>query len=345
MRGMGQPQYSINSTIRVGLVGYGYWGPHIARNLNQIEGFDFVAIVDQSPNRLSIAQEAYKDAACFRDAAEAIKIANLEAVVIATPANTHYQLARMFLQHGIHVVVEKPLTTSLLESRELAKLALENDRILMVDHTFVYTNAVKTLKTMVDQQELGDLVYFDSMRVNLGIFQPDVSVLWDLAVHDLAILDYVTNRNPVWVQGVGGKHKASKKEAAAYLTLSYADGFFAHINVSWLSPTKIRQLVLSGSKKTVIFNDLSQDEKIRVYDSSVEINERALLNYRLGDLHIPRIENTEALRSELLHFHECIQQEVEPLTSAQKSLGILSILDAAERSMNNEGKREYLRDE
>lgn len=333
------------SDIRIGLVGFGYWGPHIARNLRQIDGFDFVALVDQSPNRLSVARETYKDIDCFQDAEEAIRLSNLDAVVIATPANTHYELARKFLQSGIHVVVEKPLTTSLSEARELVEIAKNTEKILMVDHTFVYTSAVNTLKNMVDNHELGELVYFDSMRVNLGIFQPDVSVLWDLAVHDLAILDYVTNRKPTWVQGVGGKHKASTKEAAAYLTLNYDDGFFAHINVSWLSPTKIRQLVLSGSKKTAIFNDLSQDEKIRIYESSVELNEHALLNYRLGDLYVPRIENVEALRTELMHFQECIRREVEPLTSARKALRVISILDAAERSINNEGRREYLRDE
>ena len=323
--------------LNVAVLGYGYWGPHMARNLSQLDGFSLAAVIDLSSERLEIASQRFPNVPMFHSIAEAIAVVAIDALIIASPAHTHFDLALQSLECGLHTLVEKPLTTSTNQAQALSVLAKKQNLVLMVDHTYLYSPAVEELKKLVDTENLGDLVFFDSMRVNLGLFQPDVSVLWDLAVHDLAILGYVTGRRPISVSAVGGRHQSSNYAAAVFLTLKYSDLFFAHINVSWLSPMKIRRIVLSGAKKTVLFDDMAMDERIRVYDAGVDAGVEALLEYRLGDVTIPRIANTEALANELLHFRECIFQGFDSKSSAHESIAVVAILEAAQMSIEKDG--------
>lgn len=324
-------------SLRTAVVGYGYWGPHMARNISQIDGFELSAVIDFSIERWKVIESKHSGVPIFSSIDEALQSADLDAVIIATPTHTHYEIARTALLNNLHVVVEKPLTTNIASATELADLALKNRLVLMVDHTYVYSSAVENMKELVDSGELGALVYFDSTRVNLGLFQPDVSVLWDLAVHDLAILQRVTGRVPTAVSATGGRHQNAKFEAAAFMTLYFGDLFFAHINVSWLSPMKIRRTVLSGTKKTILFDDMLPDERLRIYDAGVEENEMALLQYRLGNISLPKLPSGEALKTELEHFLGCIRTGTEPISSARSALQIIATLEAAQQSMESGG--------
>lgn len=326
------------SAIRIVVVGYGYWGPHMARNISQLENFELAAIVDFSESRKIVAAEKHPEASIFNSLEEALDSVACDAVIVATPSRTHFQLAKSALMAGLHVIVEKPLTTNLDEARELTDLAKSRDLILLVDHTYVYSPAVEVMREMVLGGELGDLVYFDSTRVNLGLFQPDVSVLWDLAVHDLAILQRITGRVPNRVSAAGGLHHGAKYEAASFLTLYYHDMFFAHINVSWLSPMKIRRTTISGTIKTILFDDMTPDERLRIYDAGVEQNDSALLQYRLGDISIPKLANSEALRDELIHFYESIKMKKQPISSGDSAIEIIATLEAAQKSMEFSSK-------
>lgn len=327
----------MKAAINVAVVGYGYWGPHMARNVSQIPGLNLAAIVDFSEDRRSAAAQLYPEVPGFFSLDDAVDSTTLDAVIIATPTHTHHALALKAIYNGLHTIVEKPLTTSVELGAELVTMAADRSLVLMVDHTYVYSPAVNRMKQYVDSQHLGELVYFDSTRVNLGLFQPDISVLWDLAVHDLAILSYVTGRHPSAVSATGGRHQQAKHEAATFLTLYFEDMFFAHINVSWLSPMKIRRTVLSGSDRTVLFDDMMPDERLRVYEAGVKQDESALVHYRLGDVQIPKLENSEALRSELEHFRDCINHGITPRTAAASTLGIIATLESAQKSMDHRG--------
>ncbi len=324
--------------LKVVVLGYGYWGPHMARNISQLKNFELAAIVDFSDSRKMVAAEKHPEASIFNSLEDALRSVACDAVIVATPSHTHFQLAKAALMAGLHVIVEKPLTTNLDEARELTDLANSRDLILLVDHTYVYSPAVEVMREMVLGGELGDLVYFDSTRVNLGLFQPDVSVLWDLAVHDLAILQRITGRVPNRVSAAGGLHQRAKYEAASFLTLYYDDMFFAHINVSWLSPMKIRRTTISGTRKTILFDDMMPDERLRIYDAGVEQNDSALLQYRLGDISIPKLENSEALRTELIHFYESISAKSQPISSGQAAIEIIATLQAAQESMESDSR-------
>lgn len=322
--------------LKVIVLGYGYWGPHMARNVSQLDGFKLEAIVDLSDNRRKVAAERHPDTSLFNSLEEALENVKCDAVIIATPSHSHFQLTKTALMAGLHVIVEKPLTTKLDEARELTELAKSRELILLVDHTYVYAPAVDLMREMVLGGDLGDLVYFDSTRANLGLFQPDVSVLWDLAVHDLAILQRITGRTPKSVSASGGFHHKAKYEAASFLTLNYDDKFFAHINVSWLSPMKVRRTVISGTKKTILFDDMMPDERIRVYDAGVEQNDSALLEYRLGDILTPKLVNSEALRTELIHFYDSIRMKKQPISSGDAAIEIIATLEAAQKSMESD---------
>jgi len=326
------------NNLRVAVLGFGYWGPHMARNLSQLDGFSLVAVIDLSSERLEVASQRFPNVPMFHSLADAVAAVAIDALVIASPAHTHFDLACQSLVYGLHTLVEKPLTTSTEQALSLTVLAKEKNRVLMVDHTYLYSPAVEELKKLGNLDNLGELVFFDSMRVNLGLFQPDVSVLWDLAVHDLAILGYVTGKRPLSVSAVGGRHQNSSFDAAVFLTLKYSDLFFAHINVSWLSPMKIRRTVLSGVKKTILFDDMAGDEQIRVYDAGVDAGVNALLEYRLGDVTIPRIPKTEALANELNHFRDCIFQGSDSRSSGHETVQVIAILEAAQLSTERHGE-------
>ena len=320
------------------MVGYGYWGPHMARNIAQIDGFELSAVIDLSAEKRKVVANNYPQTPVFSSIDEAIQSVELDAVIVATPTRTHYEIAKTALENKLHVIVEKPLTTDVETATELVRLANLNNVVLMIDHTYVYSAAVEAMRAMVLGGEIGDLVYFDSTRVNLGLFQPDVSVLWDLAVHDLAILQRITGRIPTAVSATGGRHLNARFEAAAFITLYFNDLLFAHINVSWLSPMKIRRTVLSGTKKTVLFDDMLPDERLKVYDAGVETNATSLLHYRFGDISIPKLLNTEALKTELEHFLYCIGSGVEPISSGKSAIEIIATLEAAQQSMESGSK-------
>jgi predicted dehydrogenase len=330
---------SESNLIRTAIIGFGYWGPHIARNLSQIAGFTLSAIVDCSLDKRIKANKVYDGVPTFSTFDEVLANVELDAVIIATPTRSHFALTRQALDYNLHVIVEKPLTANTNEAQFLTELANAKKLVMMVDHTYLFTPAVAKIKELVESGELGELIYFDSTRVNLGLFQPDVSVLWDLAVHDIAILQHVTGRFPTSVSASGGRHKSTKYDAASFMTLHFEDLFFAHINVSWLSPMKIRRLVLSGSKKTILFDDMLADERIRIYDAGVDLNESDLLQYRLGDVVIPKLNNSEALRTELEHFLECIMTGCQAWSSGRFATRVVSCLEAAEKSVASNGRQ------
>jgi predicted dehydrogenase len=328
--------------LRIVVVGYGYWGPNIARNVHQYPGCALAAVCDLSPQRQEAARHVF-DRIPVVDSVDDLNPQDFDAVVIATPAHTHASLALQAINLGKHILIEKPIAPSVAEALEIVKAADAAGVTLMVDHTFVFSSAVQRMREEVDQGSLGSLVYFDSTRVNLGIFQPDVSVLWDLAVHDLSILTHLVNERPIQVSATVGRHEASTHPAIGSLTLTYESAFFAHINVSWLSPMKHRRTILSGTKRTAVFDDLLTDEKLKIYEASVErtVNEEglsALLNYRTGDVISPRLPAIEPLRLEIENFCLSAQTAQKPMTSGESAVQIAAILEAAHESANTGGE-------
>lgn len=333
----------IGTRVRVALIGYGYWGPNLARNFSSSPSTELVAICDSSESRRSSAASQYPLVHVCSTLEDVLGLENIDAVAIATPTGSHFAIARAALEKGLHVFVEKPLTDSTASSAELVALAESRGLILHVDHTFVYTEAVRTLKRLVESGDIGDLLYFDSTRVNLGLFQPDVNVIWDLAVHDLSILQFVTNKQVCRVSATGLRHPRATQESAAFMTLFYDDNFAAHIDVSWMSPVKIRRTLLSGTRKMVVYDDLETTEKLKIYDSGVDISDdpdavrQALIAYRTGDMVAPKIPSTEALQVEVMHFAEAIANQQPTLTDGRLGLELVRILEAASESMAGDG--------
>lgn len=324
--------------LRTAVVGFGYWGPHMARNISQLNGYKLSAVIDQSAERRLAASELYGNDIVFPSFDDALSKAELDAVVIATPVNSHFSLARKAMESGLHVIVEKPLTSSSSDAHSLTELSNEKGLVLLVDHTYLFTPAVLEIKSMFASGKLGTLVYFDSTRINLGLFRPEVNVLWDLAVHDLAILLFITGYFPKSVSANVGFHENSKHPAASFITLHFEELFFGHINVSWLSPMKIRRTILSGSKKTVLFDDMVSDEKIKIFDSEIGFNEASLLEYRLGGVQIPKLPNLEAIKTELEHFWNCVVNNHENLSSGSFAEKVILCLEAADESIRNDGR-------
>src|SRR3984957_10306347 len=297
-----------SSTIGVGVIGYGYWGPNIVRNLHTIESARVEAVCDKSAASLTRVKKAYPSVSTYSDAKEIIASPKVDAVAVVTPVWTHYELAKAALQEGKHVFVEKPFTSNAGQAEELIELAAKKNLTIMVDHTFLFTGAVRKIRELTESGALGDLYYYDSLRVNLGLFQHDISVLWDLAPHDLSIMDHVIKGEPEAVVATGEKH-LNGVEDVAFITIYFPNSVIAHINVNWLSPVKIRTTLIGGQKKMLVWNDLVADEKIRVYDRGVNLTSGEgirdlLVNYRSGDMWAPQLEQLEALRVELGYFAE-----------------------------------------
>jgi predicted dehydrogenase len=330
--------------LRFGLVGYGYWGPNLARCIGETDGAELAAIVDASPKALERAQKRYPAAARYADWRDLIADPRIDAVAIATPVATHFEIALAALSAGKHVLVEKPITTTAKEAGLLIAEATRRDLVLMVDHTFCYTPAVRKIRDLIAANEIGDLFYYDSTRINLGLFQRDVNVIWDLAVHDLAILDFLLDEQPLTVSASGAGHIAGKPENMAYLSLFYPSGAVAHLNVNWLAPVKVRQTLIGGSKKMIVYDDLEPSEKIKVYDRGVtlgagsdELN-KLLISYRTGDMWAPQLSVKEALLTELEHFVECARNRTQPLTSGTSGLRVVETLEAAMQSLVRRGQ-------
>lgn len=330
--------------VRVGVIGYGYWGPNLVRNLMETEGAHVVSCADERPDRRALAQRRYPSLTVTANGEAIIDDPKIDAVVLATPLSTHYALARRALERGKDVLIEKPLTRTAGEAEDLIQLAEANDRVLMVDHTFIYTGAVRKMKELLDTGELGELYYFDSVRVNLGVFQRDADVLWDLAPHDLSILTHLIPRAPRYVSAVGADHVGQGYVDMAYLTISFDDRFLAHAHVNWLSPVKVRQILIGGNRRMLVYDDTEPSEKVRVYDSGIKVTTQesiyaTLVDYRTGDMWAPKIEVREALSVECEHFVDCIRLRKKPITGGEAGLTVVRLLEAAGKSLAARGRR------
>lgn len=328
--------------IRVGVVGYGYWGPGIVRNFHAVEGCEVAAICDKNSSALQRAKQTYPGVKVTTDPCEVLAARDIDAVAVITPVWTHFDLAKKALEHGKHVFVEKPFTSTAAQAEQLIDLALSKDRQIMVDHTFLFTGAVKKIRQLINEGTLGNLYYYDSTRVNLGLFQHDCNVIWDLAPHDLSIVDDLIKDKPDYVIASGQRH-LNGHEDLAYITIHFGDKTIAHINVNWLSPVKVRTTLIGGEKKMLVWNDLDADEKIKVYDKGVEIKggesvHELLVSYRSGDMWAPRVEQTEALRSEAIYFVDCISKNERPFNDGEAGLRVVRMLEAADRSLKEQGK-------
>jgi predicted dehydrogenase len=336
--------------VAVAVVGCGYWGPNLIRNFTTCRATEVVAVCDRDPGRLRVGLELSPRARGVADVGEILADDAIEAVAIATPPRTHGPLARAALRSGKHVLIEKPMAVSLAEAEELVDLAERSGLTLMVDHTFLYSPAVRKVKQLIDSGELGQIYYVDSVRINLGLFQNDVNVLWDLAIHDLAIVDYLVGRSPLGVSAFGSSHTGTAIEDVAYLNLDFGDNLLASFHVNWLSPVKIRHLIVGGSKKGLVFNDLDPAEPVKVYDRGIVVEDLAvarrgaLVSYRIGDVWSPQVDRTEPLQNVVGHFADCIRSGATPLTDGRAGLRIVRILDLAQRSLQTQGARQVLRE-
>ena len=328
--------------LRVGIIGYGYWGPNLVRNFQEFDGSVVTMVTDLNADRLKLVRNRYSTMKTTVEHRELFDSDEVDAVVVATPVHTHFDLAMAALQAGKHVLVEKPLTQTSEQARTLIAEARRRSLVLMVDHTFIYTGAVRKLREMVSGGELGNIYYYDSRRVNLGLFQPDVSVIWDLAVHDLAIMAYVFPQRPLAVSATGIGHVPGKPENVAYLSVYLEAQMMAHINVSWLSPVKVRQTLIGGDRRMIVYDDLEPSEKIKVYDKGIELSTResiyaTLVGYRTGDMWAPKLDATEALNREAQHFVHCVETGAAPESGGEAGLYVVGLLEAATRSMAERG--------
>lgn len=330
--------------VKVGVVGYGYWGPNLVRNLFEVSETQVVAVSDMREDRLQQVKSRYPSVEVTTDFRQLLNNPEIDAIAIATPVSTHYDLALQALQSGKHVMVEKPMTSSSEQALHLIEEAARRKLTLLVDHTFVYTGAVRKIKEIADSGKLGDILYYDSTRINLGLFQRDVDVIWDLAVHDLAIMDYILPSAPCAVAATGINHMFGGTENLAYITMFFEENVIAHVNVNWLSPVKVRRTLVGGNKQMIVYDDMEPSEKIKVYDKGVTINGsadsryQALVGYRSGDMFAPQLDVSEALKVEIKHFAECIRTGAEPITGGHAGLRVVRILESASLSMKQRGK-------
>ncbi len=331
-----------SSVLRVGVIGYGYWGPNIVRNFNSLQGTRVVRVCDAQPEALARAARAHAGIELTSIASDVLSATDIDVVAVVTPVWTHFDLALEALNNGKHVFVEKPFTSTVEQAEQLIELAEKKGLTIMVDHTFLFTGAVRKIRQLVEDGTLGKLYYYDSMRVNLGLFQHDVNVLWDLAPHDLSIMDFLLREEPEAVSATGQSH-VNSCEDVAFLTIYFPDSLIAHINVNWLSPVKIRTTIMGGEKKMLVWNDLEPDEKVKVYDKGVNITSskevyNLLVSYRSGDMWAPRIEQVEALALELGHFVDCIHAKKKPISDSIAGLRVVKILEAATKSLKGRGE-------
>jgi predicted dehydrogenase len=333
--------------LRIGVVGYGYWGPNIVRNFSTANESQVTMVCDMNAQTLKKVKKLYPHIRVTTDCPAMIKDPEVDAIAIATPVFTHFDLAKAALEEGKSVFVEKPFTYTVSEAEALVELAQKKNLKIMVDHTFLYTGAVRKIKQLIEDHVLGDLYYFDSVRVNLGLFQHDVNVVWDLAPHDISIMHYLIGDKPQAVVATGAGHFGRKLEDIAYLTVYYPRNVIAHINVNWLSPVKVRTTLIGGKKKMLVWNDLEPDEKIKIYDKGVEVRTKEgqynlLVDYRSGDMWAPKVEQTEALRLMAEKFVDYVANGGTVVNDGVAGLNVVKILTAANESLLNKSKTVYL---
>jgi predicted dehydrogenase len=331
--------------LGVAVVGCGYWGPNLVRNFTACPDSQVVVLCDRSESALARVGAGCPEARRVREFEQVLADPAVEAVALATPVATHAPLAKAALRAGKHVLLEKPMATSARDGEELVRLAERGGLTLMVDHTYVFSAPIRKIRELVQSGEIGDIFYLDGVRINLGLFQSDVNVLWDLAPHDLSIVDYLLGRLPRTVAATGASHTRSGQEDVAYLNLDFGGGLIANFHVNWLSPVKVRNLIVAGSKKSIVYNDLNHWEPIKVYDQGIQEGESTesrlgqLISYRTGDIWSPRLEPAEPLQNVVRHFVECIRTKARPLSDGEAGLRVVRILDAAERSVKAQGGR------
>ena len=340
--------------IHVGVIGYGYWGPNVVRNLYNLDGCRVAGVCDRSASALTRVRRAYPDLAVTENPLDLLTSPKVDAIAVVTPVHTHFELAKAALEHGKHVFVEKPFTASSAQAEELIDLAERRKLKIMVDHTFLFTGAVRKIRELVDERVLGDLYYYDSTRVNLGLFQHDVSVIWDLAPHDLSIMDFLIRQKAQGVVATGEAHFNGQADVA-FITVYFPGKTIAHINVNWLSPVKVRTTLIGGEKRMLVWNDLEADEKIRVYDKGLQVDGgnghtngdgngatkglyELLVSYRSGDMWAPRLERAEALTVELGYFIDCITRDETPVNDGVAGARVVRMLEAADLSLRERGK-------
>jgi predicted dehydrogenase len=328
--------------IKIGVIGYGYWGPNLVRNFASLRNVNVKYVADARQERLSLVNSVYPAIITTNNAEQLFNDNELNAILIA-PVYGHFELAKKALQAGKHVVIEKPMTATVAEAEELIALAQKNNKVLMVDHTFLYTGAVQKIKQLITQNELGKLNYYDSTRINLGLFQPDVNVVWDLAPHDISILYHITGERPVSVSATGISHLNNGIENIAYVTLNFQSNIIAHFTCSWSSPVKIRKILVGGDKKMILFDDNEITEKVKLYDSGYaarndEEKQKILIDYRAGDIYVPKLETKEALAGMANDFVSAIINKTEPLSNWKSGLDVVKVLEAAQNSIKQNGK-------
>ena len=328
--------------LRIGVVGYGYWGPNIVRNFNAADGATVVAVCDKNPATFKSLSRTNPGIRCVSDPDAVIKAKDIDAVAIVTPVSTHYDLARKALLSGKHVFVEKPFTATVAHAENLIEIAEKRKLTIMVDHTFLFTGAVRKIKSLIDEKVLGKIYYYDSTRVNLGLFQHDVNVVWDLAPHDFSIMGYVLKDQPVAVSACGKSH-VNNLENIAYITVFFTSDLIAHFNVNWSSPVKVRTTLIGGEKKMLVWNDVDPDEKIKIYDKGIEVTNREgvynlLVSYRSGDMWAPKCDQMEALKVESNYFVDCVTRSKKPFNDGKAGLQVVQLLAACDKSLRQNGK-------
>ena len=340
--------------LSVGVIGYGYWGPNVVRNLYSLDGCRIAGVCDRQPAALARARRSYPDLAVTQDPTELLTSPKIDAIAIVTPAQTHFELAKAALENGKHIFVEKPFTATSAQADELIDLAAQKNLTIMVDHTFLFTGAVRKIRELIDERVLGELYYYDSTRVNLGVFQHDVSVIWDLAPHDLSIMDFIIREKPQGVVATGEADFNGRADVA-FITVYFPGKTIAHINVNWLSPVKVRTTLIGGEKRMLVWNDLEADEKIRVYDKGLQVDAGSgqsdgngtsgakglyelLVSYRSGDMWAPRLDRAEALTVELAYFMDCVTKSQTPVNDGVAGARIVRMLEAADRSLRERGR-------
>ena len=330
--------------MRIGVIGYGYWGPNVVRNFAELPEAEVTVVSDHRPERLAQAQRRYPGIRVTTDALDLIADPAVDGVAIVTPVAFHFELASAALRAGKHVLVEKPIASTSDEAIRLIDEAARRRLVLMVDHTFVYTGAVQKMRELVVGGELGDIHYYDSVRINLGLFQHDVDVLWDLAVHDLSIMDFVLPQQPVAVSATGLAHVPGRPKNIAYMTMFFDRPMIAHVHASWLAPVKVRRTLLGGSRRMIVFDDLEASEKIKVYDRGISVDPspenvyQMLVGYRTGDMWAPKLALTEALQVEAAHFVDCVARGARPQSDGESGLRVVRLLEAASASMQQHGR-------
>ncbi len=329
--------------VKVAIIGFGYWGPNLVRNFFNAKNCTVSCVADLRQERLKVVNGLYPTIKTTTSINDVLNNAEIDAVIIATPVFTHFDLAKKALQNGKNVLIEKPMTDSSANANELIELADKNKKLLMVDHTFLYNGAVQKIKKLIDENTIGNVNYFDSTRINLGLFQPDINVLWDLAPHDISMLTHFVKEKPYSIQATGISHTKNNIENIAYMTVNYQSGMIAHFNCSWSSPVKIRQILIGGDKKMIVYNDMEPTEKVKVYDTGYNVKTdedkmKILIDYRSGDIYAPKIDMKEALAGMAADFINAILNGTQPLSNYNSGLDVVRILEAAQTSIKNKGK-------